>query len=84
MALFLGKARHDGQQQLALSVKGVNVLLFKEYLNTFFLQLLDGNEAVNRVSCESADRFCDDEVDFAGHGIGNHLVESNSVLCVGP
>ena len=41
-AFFLGKARHDGQQQLALSVKGVNILFLKEYLNTFFLQLSDG------------------------------------------
>jgi hypothetical protein len=28
-AFFLGKARHDGQQQFTLAVKGVDVLFFK-------------------------------------------------------
>ena len=54
-ALLLGKARHDGQQELALAVEGSNVLFFKIELGTMLLQLADGGQAVNRVSGKSAD-----------------------------
>ena len=54
-ALLLGQGRHDGDQQLALAVQGVEVLLFKVDFYTFFFQLTDGNQTVDRVSGETAD-----------------------------
>ena len=54
-ALLLGKARHDGQQELALAVDGSDVLFFKIELGNMLLQLADGGQAVNRVSGKSAD-----------------------------
>ena len=75
-ALFLGKAGHDGYQQFALAVKGVDVLFFKEHLHMMLFQLSDGNQAVYRISCKSADRLGDDEVDFACQGICHHFIET--------
>lgn len=84
-AFFLRKARHDGQQQFAFAVKGVDVFFFKIDLYAFFLQLADGDQAVDRISGKSADRFRDDEVHLAGHGIVDHLIEASAVLgaCTG-
>ena len=73
-AFFLCQARHDGEQQFALAVKGVDFLLFEVDFYAFFFQFADGNQTVNRVSGEAADRLCDDEVDFTGHGIGDHFI----------
>ena len=81
-AFFLCQARHDGEQQFALAVKGVDVLFFEVDFYAFFFQFADGNQAVDRVSGEAADRFCDDEVDFAGHGIGDHFIEADAMLGV--
>ena len=75
-AFFLGKAGHNGNQQFALTVKGVNVFFFKENLHMMLLQLTDGDQAVDRISGKSADRLGDDEVDFPGEGICDHLIEN--------
>lgn len=48
----------------------------------FFFQLADGNQTVNRVSGEAADRLCDDEVDFTGHGIGDHFIKADAMFGV--
>lgn len=79
-AFFLCQARHDGEQQFALAVKGVDVLFFEVDFYAFFFQFADGNQAVNRVSGEAADRLCDDEVDFTGHGVGNHFIKADAML----
>lgn len=81
-AFFLCQARHDGEQQFALAVKGVNVLLFKVDFYAFFFQLADSNQAVDRISGEAANRLCDDEVDFIGHGIGDHFIKADTVFGV--
>lgn len=81
-AFFLCQARHDGEQQFALAVKGVDVLFFEVDFYAFFFQLADGNQAVNRVSGEATDRLCDDEVDFTGHGIGDHFIKADAMLGV--
>ena len=54
-AFFLCQARHDGEQQFALAVKGVDVLFFEVDFYAFFFQFADGNQAVDRVSGEAAD-----------------------------
>ena len=79
-AFFLCQARHDGEQQFALAVKGVDVLFFEVDFYAFFFQFADGNQAVNRVSGEAADRLRDDEVDFTGHGIGDHFIKADAML----
>lgn len=54
-ALFLGKAGHDSNQQFAFTVKGVDVLFFKENLHMMLFQFADGDQAVYSVSGKSAD-----------------------------
>lgn len=75
-AFFLCQRGHDGDEQFALAVKGVDALLFKVTLHSVLFQLSDGDQAVNRVSCKSADRLGNDEVNFAVQGIGDHLFET--------
>ena len=60
----------------------LDILLLKVDFYAFFFQFADGNQAVDRVSGEAADRFCDDEVDFVGHGIGDHFIEADAMLGV--
>ena len=81
-ALFLGKARHDGEQQFTLSVKGVNVLLFKVDLDAFLFELAYGDQAIHGVSSKTANRLCNDEVDFSRQGILDHFIEACTVLSV--
>ena len=65
----LCQARHDGQQQFALAVEGVDVFFFEVDFYAFFFQFADSNQAVDRISGEATNRLCDDEVDFIGHGM---------------
>ena len=60
-----------------------NVLLLEVNLYTVFLELTDILQRVHGVSCKSADGLGDDEVNLAGKGILDHLVESIPLLCVG-
>lgn len=46
------------------------------------LQLADGNQAVNRITGKSADRLCNDEVDFFSEGICYHFIETITALGV--
>ena len=46
------------------------------------LQLADGGQAVHGVAGKAAHRLGDDEVDFPGEGIGDHLIETSPALCV--
>ena len=79
-ALLLGQGRHDGDQQLALAVQGVDVLLFKVDFHTFFLQFPDGGEAVHSIPGKATHTLGHDRVDPARQGIGNHPVEAFTVL----
>ena len=81
-AFFLGKARHDGDEQFALAVKCENTFLFKVTFHAVFLQLADGDQTVHGVPGKSADRLCDDEVDLAIQRIRNHTVKAVSLFGV--
>ena len=81
-ALLLGKARHNGDQQFTLAVKGVNTLFLEIDLSAVFLQLADGSEAVHGISGKAADGFRDDQVDPPGQRIRNHAVKAVSVTGV--
>ena len=48
-----------------------------------FLQFSDGRKGIHRISCESADRFCNDKVNLSRQGIGNHLIETGAMFGVG-
>lgn len=50
---------------------------------TFFFQLADGHQAVDRISRKSTDRLGDDEIDLTVKGISNHLFEPFTALGVG-
>ena len=80
--LLLGKARHDGDQQFAFAVEGVDTLLFKIDLGAVLLQLADGGEAVHGISGKAVDGFRDDQVDPPGHRIRNHAVKAVPVTGV--
>ena len=79
---FLGKARHDGDKKLALAVKCENTFLFEVTFHAVFLQLADGDQTVHGVPGKSADRLCDNEVDFSGKSIRNHAVKAVSLFGV--
>ena len=80
--LLLGQTGHDGEQQLALAVEGVDVLLLEEALAAGVLELADDGEAVHGVAGEAADGFGDDEVYLSIQGIRHHAVEAVPVLGV--
>ena len=61
-AFLLGKARHDGDEQLALGIEGLGVFLFKVDLRAVLLELADGGKVVHCVSGETAEAFRDDQV----------------------
>ena len=63
-------------QDFALAVKGPYVLFFKIDLGAMLLQLADGRQAVDRVSCKPADRLCENEPDAACQRILHHAVET--------
>ena len=75
-AFLLGDGRHNGEEKLTLGVECPYVFLFKEDLDTFFFELSDRKQAVNRVSCKTADRLCYDEVNLTVQGSFNHLVKA--------
>ena len=75
-AFLLCDGGHNGEEKLALGVESPYVFLFKENLDTFFFELSDRKQAVNRVSCETADGLCYDEVDLTVQGGFNHLVKA--------
>ena len=81
-ALLLGQRGHDGNEQFTLGIEGPDVLLLEVDLHVMLLQLADGGQAVHRVSGKAAHRLGDDEVDFPGEGIGDHLIETSPALCI--
>ena len=48
-----------------------DALFFKVALHAVLFQLSDGYQAVDRISCKSADRLGDDEVNLTVQGIGD-------------
>ena len=61
-AFFLGQAGHNGKEQLALAVEGVDPFFFKEALAAHLFQFADGDQAVDCISGKSAHRFGYDEI----------------------
>ena len=78
----MGKARHDGDQQFALAIEGVNALFLEIDLSAVFLQLANGGEAVHSVSSKAADGFRDDQVNPPSKSIRNHAIEAVPVTGV--
>ena len=60
--------------------RGEDIFLLEEDLNACILELSHRGQRVHRVSCETADRLSDDQVDSPLEGIGNHTVEAFSVF----
>ncbi|MPN44451.1 hypothetical protein SDC9_192016 [bioreactor metagenome] len=81
-ALFLRQRRHDRYEQFALAVQSVDVFFLKVYLDALFFEFTNGHQTVDRISCEAADAFCDDEVNFSDQRIAYHLIEPIALLCV--
>ena len=75
-AFFLRKARHDGQQDFSLAVKGPDVFLLEIDLDAVFLQLPDGGQGVNRVPRKTADGLGDD----SSSSIGKPALMRRSIL----
>lgn len=78
---FLCKAAHDGQEQLSLAVKRVDVFLLEIDLDAFFLQLSYRHQTVNSIPGETTDRFRDYQVDGTRQGVAYHLIETVAFSC---
>ena len=72
LAFLLCQRCHDGQQNLSLRIHCVDILFFKEYRNVLLFKLPDVFQAVQRVSGKSANRLCNDHVDFPSHALFDH------------
>ena len=77
--LFLCKARHDGQEQFALTIESPDVFLLEIALRPAFLQLSDGREAIHCVSRKSAHALRYDQIDSSRQGILDHRIKAISV-----
>ena len=73
---LLSQAAHDGDQQLALAVEGVDVLLLEKALAAVLLQLAVGRQAVHRVAGKPTDGLGDDQIDLSGQCVRDHLIEA--------
>ena len=61
---------------------GSHIFFFKVTFHAVFLQLADGDQTVHGVPGKSADRLCDNEVDFSGKSVRNHAVKAVSLFGV--
>ena len=75
-AFFLCIGCQDGQHQLSVRAHGVEVLFFKEHINTQAFQFPDGFQQRDRISCKAGDAFCNDEVDFSGAAACQHSLKA--------
>lgn len=67
-AFFLCVGCQNGQHQLSVRAHGMDVLFFKENIDTQAFQFPDGFQQRDRISGEAGDTFCNDEVDFPRRG----------------
>lgn len=74
-AFVLCQRGQNGEKQLTRAVHRADVLLLKGDADAQIFQLSGIVQAVLGVPGKSADRLCDDEVDFASLAISNHTVE---------
>ena len=81
-ALFLRKARHDGDEQFPFGVEGHDIFFLEEAFAAGFFQSADGGQAVHGVTGKAADGLGDDKVDLPGKGIPDHTIEAVPVLGV--
>lgn len=81
-ALFLRKARHNGDEQFPFGVEGHDIFFLEEAFTAGFFQSADGGQAVHGVPGEAADGLGDDKVDLPGKGIPDHTIETVPVLGV--
>ena len=81
-ALFLRKARHDGDEQFPFGVEGHDIFFLEEAFTAGFFQSADGGQAVYGVPGEAADGLGDNKVDLPGKGIPDHPVKAVAVFGV--
>ena len=82
-AFLLSQAGHNRDKEFAARIKCPYVLFLKVNLYTVFLQFADILQRIHGIPRKAADGFRDDEVNLAGKGILDHLVEPVTLLCVG-
>ncbi|MPM74367.1 hypothetical protein SDC9_121355 [bioreactor metagenome] len=81
--LLLGQGSHNRKKQLTTSFQRINVFFFKNNSYVLFFELPYILQAVNGVSCKSADGLGNNHINFTGHAILNHTVEAFTFLSVG-
>ena len=72
----MGIGRQDGQHQFSVRAHGVDVLLFKEHIDTQAFQFPNGFQQRDRISGKAGDTFCNDEVDFPGAAACQHSLKA--------
>ena len=65
----MGKRSKKRQHDFAVGVQGLDVLFFKENIDSEFLQLTNRPQKRDRISGKAADRFCDDHIDVSGSAV---------------
>ena len=68
-ALGLGKRSKKRQHDFAVGVQSLDVLFFKENIDSEFLQLTNRPQKRDRISGKAADRFCYDHIDVSGSAV---------------
>lgn len=69
-------------EQFAFPVKGINIFFLEVDFDAVGLEFTHCCKAVNCVSCKTADRLCNNEIDFACQRISDHFIEAVSALRV--
>ena len=77
----MGKAGHDGDQQLTFGIQGVDIFFLEIYLHTLFLQFPHGGKAVNGVSCETAHALGHNKINLSRQSILDHLIKAVPIFC---
>ena len=71
-ALFLCHSSHNGQPQLAITVKSPNVIIHKIDFNPYGGELANTDQCIYRISGKAADLASDNQIEFLLFGILHH------------
>ena len=82
-AFLLRDGGHDGEPQLRIGVKGVDVVVHEDHANAVPPQFTGITHAVQRVSCKTGDLLRNNEVDLAPLCRIDHAVECLALFRVG-
>ena len=75
-ALLFGKGTHQGNEELAGAVHGVDILFLKVDRRPGGFQTADGREGIYGISGKTGQRFCENQIDFTVQRIIHHAVET--------